>query len=96
MGRSTTPKYRVEAIFFDGTRTRGAWQVRSNVGHSDGKPCDINLSRWAADLEASTQPGGANAHLQPIVVASACIVEQATSRIVAQYRGPSFVVEECM
>lgn len=92
MGRTITPKYRVEAEFADNTGTRCAWNVRTNCGRADGPATEANLAKWVDALERSTQPGGCNCHLSPIVVFSARIIKQATGDVVAAYRGPSFVV----
>ncbi len=93
MGKSSTPTYRVEAEFSDGTGTKGAWQVKAAYGiPGNGQPTAANLAKWVEALESSSRPGGCNAHIGPLTVFNARIIRQSTRQTVATYRGPSFVV----
>lgn len=62
--RDTTPTYVVR--IFDGRYgyTPSAWRVTSKTQvRADGRPTADNLKRYVESFEASTRPGGANAHL---------------------------------
>lgn len=87
MGRSYTPKYRLE---FTTTRpgyfTPGAWEVRGRYGrHSDGKPTTANLDKWVTAFEDSLRPGKPNAHLGIFSVVTAKIINQFTGEVVATW-----------
>jgi hypothetical protein len=83
MGRSTTPRYVVE---MSGGFTAAAWRVRQ-----DGRPTDANLARYVAGFEASTAPGGVNAHLGTTRVRSAKVRENSYGgEVVARYQAPMF------
>lgn len=89
--RSTTPTYRVETRVVDlatGKRvhyTPAAWDSKQS-----GRPTDANLATWCTGFEASTQPGGCNAHLGIQLIASAQVVRQATGTVVASYQPGMF------
>lgn len=85
MGRIVTPKYRVEMQLDGFLNTASAWDVTSRgmiVGK--GKPTVANLRREVEAFEASTQPGGVNAHLGPIKVLFAEIIHQKSGETVAR------------
>lgn len=51
-----------------------------------GRPTVANLARYVADFEASTLPGGVNAHLGPTrVVAARILTNRGERREVATY-----------
>ena len=84
MGKPITPKYRVEST---GWGSYG-WQARRRGQLAGwGKPTDSNLARHVRELEASTEPGGVNEHLGVTRIARAEIIDQATGKVVAVYRG---------
>jgi hypothetical protein len=91
MSRSTTPAYRYEMVTTgNGECTPAAWNVGGRYGY--GRPTAANLEKFLKAFEESTKPGGCNAHLGTTVVFSAKIIHQASHKVVATYRGPSFVV----
>lgn len=81
MGRSYTPKYRVEMVLNNNARTFEtiAWDKRY------GRATKVNLEKLIASIEASTRLGGVNAHLGPKTYISATIVNQKTGDLVAFY-----------
>lgn len=69
-----------------GVQTPCEWRTRSKPNApSHGQPNAENLKAWVARFEASTQPGGPNAHLGAQKVASAFIRDQRSGEIVATY-----------
>lgn len=73
--------------------TPAEWRVRSRgqiPGY--GKPTEANLAKHVEAFETSTKPGGPNEHLGTTIVWAAHIKDQLTGKILATYRGPSFVV----
>jgi hypothetical protein len=65
MGATRTPAWVVE-IRTDGRGgyTPAPWNVRSQPNRPGyGRPTDANLAAYVARFEASTRPGGVNAHL---------------------------------
>jgi len=83
MGRSTTPTYVVHLTVPGFHYTPAAWRVKQA-----GRPTDANLAAYVKAFEASTEPGGVNAHLGPQTVRSAQVVRQATGEQVASYAAP--------
>lgn len=81
MGRSYTPKYRVEMVLDNSARTceQIAWDKRY------GRANKANLAKLIASIESSTQPGGVNAHLGIKSFISATIVNQLNGDLVAFY-----------
>jgi hypothetical protein len=68
MGRVVTPKYSLEVEVAGPFRvTPAAWRAEY------GRPNCITLAKYVETFEASTRPGGANAHLGPTTVVSARI-----------------------
>jgi len=89
MGRSTTPKYRVEVVPADASLrlTPSAWRVgKDRQIPGNGKPTLSNLTNYINALEASTLPGGSNAHLGFMPIAEARIVDQFTGQLMAHWR----------
>lgn len=82
MGRTVTPTYRLDFTVNDWYITPQGWD-----GRRYGRPTNQSLRRWIADFEASTQPGGANAHLGPLTVRSAWVTRQATHERMADFAG---------
>lgn len=80
MGRSTTPKYRVEVAQAGLSPLRVAWP-----GDHFGKPTDAKLAQWVADYEASLKPGGVNAHVGYAPVLNAKVVNQKQQAVAAEY-----------
>ncbi len=73
--------------------TPAEWRTKARVNApAHGKPTDANLKLYVEMFEASTQPGGCNAHLGATVVFSAKITDHRSGVTKATYRGPSFVV----
>ena len=89
MGRSYTPKYRVEINGRSLTHVRGCgigptfWNVREM-----GRPTPENLEKVLKQYRESTLPGGANEHLgEEPMPRHAAIIDQTTDRVVAEYNG---------
>lgn len=71
MGRSFTPKYVIELYFGNGTCSgRMPWN-----GRMDGLPRLPNVERYVRTFQASTEPGGRNAHLGALRVLRAYVFE---------------------
>lgn len=97
MGKSITPKYRIE--LWENRRTtwfpcsiQMCWFVK-NYGPVTNK----NLERWIEKYNQSYQPGGVNWHVSErtgIVhyCHTAKIVEQKTGEVVAEYHAPAFMI----
>ncbi len=89
MGRTVTPKYRVEMIMSNGTKEYSnatAWDVTSRgMIKGKGKPTVENLIKEIRAFEASTAPDGVNKHLGLMKVTIAHIVHQKSGAIMAEY-----------
>lgn len=83
-----TPKYALSIkISGNCTASKMAWSCRDA-----GRPTDRNLAKWVEGFEASTRPGGCNAHLRPTVVWSAVVTRNnGSNEVVAEYKN-SFVI----
>lgn len=98
MGKSYTFPYAYRLVFSsEGGRqqfTDGGWRVRGSFGNRGfGQPTAQNLEQFAQDFEASTLPGGCNAHLGKCVIWAAFITENNAKRtVLVEYRGPSFAI----
>lgn len=80
MGRSFTPQYAVEFKTDNGRWTPQGWR---------GRATPARLRQFCLDYEASTQPGGVNAHLGATRILAARIVTNRGERIlVTEYRNP--------
>jgi len=81
MGRSYTPKYRIEMVVDNESKTFQtiAWDKRY------GRTTKENLAKVIRSIETSMRPGGCNAHLTPVSYFSATIVNQSTGELVAFY-----------
>lgn len=80
MGRTITPRYRVELRVPGFHFTPAGWD-----GKHCGRPSDASLRAYVLAFEASTQPGGINAHLGPTTIERARVVRQSDDTIVARY-----------
>lgn len=88
MGRSVTPKYRME--------------VRANVGYMtpscwSGRATEKRLEDAVRSMNKSFLPDGVNAHVSKsrgvvVQILSAKLVEQSTGTVVAEYTAPMFEV----
>ena len=85
---STTPTYIVKIVDGKYSYTPSAWRVTSRTQvAADGKPTAANLAKYVASVEASTQPGGCNAHLGATKIKWAAIYRNDGSmKTVAEYR----------
>lgn len=84
--RSTTTKYRVEYTSATWHMSPTCWLISSrDQRHADGRPTETNLRRHVEALEASTRPGGANAHLGALNIRTARLVDQDTGETIARY-----------
>jgi hypothetical protein len=81
MGRTYTPAYAIEIDVPGFIYTPAGWTAREF-----GRPTDANLKLYVERFEASTQPGGANAHLGPTKVRAARIyTNRGERKLVASY-----------
>jgi hypothetical protein len=89
MGRTVTPKYRVEMIMHSRRQeysSTAAWDVTSRgMITGKGKPTAANLLKEVQGFEASTGPDGVNKHLGPMKVTHAHIIHQHSGAIMAEY-----------
>lgn len=85
MGRSTTPRYRVEFTQENLAPGHVAWPDKYL-----GKPTTESLQKWVIDFEASMRPGGCNAHLGFHPVTKAIVIHQKTGNTVAEWYPPAF------
>lgn len=90
MGRSFTPKYRIETgSDKQGWVTYAAWRCEY------GKPDASRLEAYRVKLNESFLPGGVNSHCvgsagQVLYFSNLRVVEQKTGRVVAVAWGPMF------
>ena len=94
MGKSSTPKYRIELRSNDPKRK---WDSYAYLVKNYGKPTEANAKRFRNDMNASFQGGGTNYHITEglgyvLHYSDAQIVEQKTGRVVAKYKAPVFEV----
>ena len=97
MGKSYTPKYRVEtrdntAKPWAAPNARQAWLVKDY-----GRATDENLAAWVRVTNRSFKSGGVNFHVSvaagvEVHINWARIVEQATGEVVAEYFMPMFEI----
>jgi hypothetical protein len=87
MGRTVTSKYAVRITVPGYNYSPMSWQYRRY-----GRPTDASLARYVRDFEASTLPGGSNAHLGEQHVSSAYIrVNEHAGTVVATYKAAPFI-----
>jgi hypothetical protein len=85
MGRTATSKYAVSVTVPGYSYSLAAWRCKQS-----GRPTEANLTAYIEAFEASTRPGGANAHLGEQRVTSAYIkVNEYNGRTVAKYQAPA-------
>jgi hypothetical protein len=95
---ATTNLYRVELVSNRDTErlTPASWYIRSALRQGRpngyGAPTPANLRKYVQRFEASTKPGGANAHLGETRIVLARIVNQDTNETVAEYKPAMFEV----
>jgi hypothetical protein len=88
MGRSVTPKFRVEYKTNDGREAVMCW---NDPLHADAE----TLEHWRVTMNKSFQPGGVNGHLSTkavLHITSARLVHQKTGKTVATATMPMFEV----
>lgn len=86
MGKTVTPKYRVEVEIEDPTRalTPFAWHTAEY-----GQPNAANLEAFVARYNRSFQPGGSNEHVGPgCTIIKARLVRQRDNGTVISYGPP--------
>ncbi len=96
MGKTITPKYRVE--FRD--NDRNAWSIFKRQiwdCKAYGKPTAKNLATWREKMNTSFDNGGVNFHISKaagfiVYISHAKIVSQKSGEIVAEYTMPMFEV----
>jgi hypothetical protein len=94
-GRSRAITYALHMQSRGYSYTPSEWRVRARYGaRGYGAPTDANLEQHIRAFEASTQPGGANAHLGPTTISRAWIVDQRSGFTVAGYDADMFQVIE--
>ena len=82
--RDTTTKYQVRIKVDRYGFPPMSWNCRR-----DGRPTAGNLRKFVESFEASTRPGGVNAHLGSTTVTKAMIMLNDGSRkLVAEYEAP--------
>lgn len=86
MGRTVTPTFALTLRVPGFYMTPSGWDCKRQ-----GRPSDATLAAAVEMFEASTRPGGCNAHLGTTVVSSAKVVRQSTGDVVAEYRAAAFV-----
>jgi hypothetical protein len=87
MGRTSTPTYRVEICGFSLNLPRGIGIGPTFWTREMGRPTAENLEKILRHYQASTLPGGANAHLGPQPLpAHAVIVRQSDATTVAEFK----------
>jgi hypothetical protein len=88
MSQTLTSKYQVRIFSPAHNYSPASWNCRR-----DGRPTDANLARYVESFEASTRPGGVNAHLGETRILRAVIaVNEYGGDVVARYSAPLFTV----
>ena len=93
MGRTVTPKYRIEV------RANGLTVMSDYPWDSKhyGRATDKNLEKWRTGMNASFQPGGVNEHISEARgtiphISVAKLICQRTGEVVAMTKMPVFEV----
>ena len=91
MGRTITPKYRIEFTELGGSKQQ-SWDAKS-YGRANAK----NLERWRTSLNNSYLPGQVNYHISKALntiphVSYARLVNQKTGEVVAEAKMSTFEV----
>ena len=93
MGRSITPTFAVKVFVKNAETGRDLfYDLMSWPTNHAGRPTDASLAEYVRQFEASTEPGGVNAHLGREFVTSAYVKRQRTGERVATYTAPMFQV----
>lgn len=91
MGRSFTPKYRIESMEWapgvGGYTGSYAWD-----GKRHGAPSIEAASKWREAMNKSFEAGGTNAHLAGTRIGSVKLVRQSDAKLMAEYTPPMFQV----
>jgi hypothetical protein len=94
MGKSITPKYRLE--YYDNNRKImpyiQGWSCKEH-----GRPTDKTLEKYLYSLGKSFEIGGVNKHISKskgfiLYPCKGYIIEQKTNQIVATWKAPMFMV----
>ena len=86
MGRSITPKYRVETVCVGSMNTPCAWRPEY------GQPTEANLAEYVRRTNESVKPGGCNEHIgrafgvERSMVIKATIIRQSDNTVMASYK----------
>ena len=85
MGRTVTSKYAISITVPGYSYSLAAWRCNQS-----GRPTAANLAAYVEAFEASTRPGGCNAHLgaQRVTRAHVKVNSGYDGRIVAEYTAP--------
>jgi len=104
MGRSITPKYRIEYYYRQPSngqiiQVKACWTVKSNNANipADGKPTDKNVEKYVQAYNNSLKSDGVNKHVSQSLgympmAHKAELIEQATGNVVAKWNAPMFQV----
>lgn len=91
MGKTYTPKYRIEFLQTNcgGGNTPMCWDIKN------GRPTNDNLEKYLDAYSKSCEMGGVNDHISAAigfipVVLKAVIINQRNEEIVASYQAPLF------
>ena len=86
MGKSYTPKYRVENQTRSGWQTFSAWNSKGA-----GKPTIENLIKFREMYHASLKAGGCNDHIGISgMIGNVRIIHQATGAEIVSFKAPLF------
>jgi len=88
MGRSITPKYRMEFVDSQGVKVQMCWK---------GKATEKSLGEWVFAYHESMKSGGCNAHIPQSLgvfpaVNKAKVIRQVDNAVVATWNAPMFMV----
>lgn len=87
MGKTRSIRFIVQYTVGRGFWTPSEWRVRARgVVPGMGRPTLVNLKKQVTLAEASTQPGGVNAHLGITKITSAKIIDQDSGETLATYQ----------
>lgn len=98
MGRSYTPKYKVEVKtnLTGNHKVVSVWETKSRTNvQGYGRPNEKNLGKWVERHDESFQPNGCNFHVTKQIgvipyVQEARIVNQQTGEVIAIYKMAMF------
>lgn len=91
MSRTRFLPYTVEVTLAKGVATPSEWRMKQTAAQvrqgvpAHGAATVENLKKYCLDVEASTQPGGVNAHLGVIVIIAARIRDNQTGTVICIY-----------